>query len=236
MPARVKKTRVRASIVGRAARRQFVAACIALFPTAANAGLFDDGGRGLMYSGMETFTSSESKAKVEESVVLFDKAAAAGYPLNRLWQRGLSLYYAERFTEGAKQFRDDVALNPNDTEESIWAMLCEARTLGFDEARRQMITIEGERRPYMRAVYDLFRGGEREAKSCSVLEKMTAGSGADEFYAALYLGLFAEAKGDTATARRRIQESVTTSYAKNSGDYMAGLARVHMAVRGWNKV
>lgn len=233
---RAKDARGRASIVGRAARRQLVAACIAFFPTTARAGLFDDGGKGLMYSGMETFTSAESKAKVEESVTLFDKAATAGYPANRLWQRGLSLYYADRFNEGAKQFRDDVALNPNDTEESIWAMLCEARTLGFDEARRQMITIDGERRPYMRAVYDLFRGGEKQAKSMSVLEKMAAGSGADQFYAALYLGLFAEAQGDTATARRRIQESVVTSYAKNSGDYMAGLARVHMAVRGWNKV
>ena len=34
-----------------------------------------------------------------------------------LWQRGLSLYYAGRFDEGAAQFRRDVALNPGDTEE-----------------------------------------------------------------------------------------------------------------------
>lgn len=37
-----------------------------------------------------------------------------------LWQRGLSLYYVGQYEEGAKQFRDDVAVNPNDTEESIW--------------------------------------------------------------------------------------------------------------------
>jgi len=232
-PTRAKDVRVRASLVGRVARRQLVAACIALFPTVARAG--PDVGKNLLYSGMETFTIADSKAKVQESVTLFDKAASSGYPANRLWQRGLSLYYADRFMEGAKQFRDDVALNPNDTEESIWAMLCEARILGFEEARRQMITIAGERRPYMRAIYDLFRGGEREAKSLSVLQKMTAGSGADQFYAALYLGLFAEAKGDTEAARREIQKSVATTYAKSSGDYMAALARVHVAVRGWNK-
>ena len=40
-----------------------------------------------------------------------------------LWQRGLSLYYVQRYAEGAKQFRDDVAVNPNDTEESIWALV-----------------------------------------------------------------------------------------------------------------
>jgi hypothetical protein len=34
-----------------------------------------------------------------------------------MWQRGLSLYYLGRFEDGAQQFRDDVAVNPNDTEE-----------------------------------------------------------------------------------------------------------------------
>ena len=42
-----------------------------------------------------------------------------------LWQRGLSLYYAERFEDGSQQFRRDVAVNPSDTEEAIWAYLCE---------------------------------------------------------------------------------------------------------------
>ena len=44
-----------------------------------------------------------------------------------MWQRGLSLYYAERLQEGSAQFRRDVAVNPNDTEEAVWAFLCEAR-------------------------------------------------------------------------------------------------------------
>lgn len=50
---------------------------------------------------------------------------------------------AERYQEGAKQFRDDVAVNPNDTEESIWAFLCEARLpeLGFDKARAQLLEV-----------------------------------------------------------------------------------------------
>lgn len=37
------------------------------------------------------------------------------------------------------QFRDDVAVNPNDTEESIWAFLCEAQLLGPDQARQQFL-------------------------------------------------------------------------------------------------
>ena len=35
-----------------------------------------------------------------------------------LWQRGLSLYYLGRFEDGARQFRNDVAVNPSDTEEA----------------------------------------------------------------------------------------------------------------------
>ena len=54
-------------------------------------------------------------------------------------QRGLSLYYVQQFAEAAQQFRDDVAVNPADTEESIWAFLSEAQLLGPDRARAQFL-------------------------------------------------------------------------------------------------
>merc|ERR1712151_217206 len=95
-----------------------------------------------------------------------------------------------------------------------------------------MLVIDGERRPYMRAAYNLFRGQD-EAKSAATLEKMAAGTGVNEFYASLYLGLFAEAKGDKEGARRWISQSAVADHGRNSGDYMGDLARVHMAVRGW---
>lgn len=44
-----------------------------------------------------------------------------------------------RFEEGAEQFRFDVAANPNDTEESIWCFLCEARLYGANEARKRFL-------------------------------------------------------------------------------------------------
>lgn len=56
-----------------------------------------------------------------------------------LWQRGLSLYYARRFADAAEQFRADVAVNPNDTEEAIWAYLAEAQLLGAAQARQQLL-------------------------------------------------------------------------------------------------
>lgn len=180
-----------------------------------------------MRRGMQAFTAN----KVDESISLFDAAAAAGYPKALLWQRGLSLYYAKRFNDGASQFRRDVELNPNDTEESIWAMLCEAQTLGFDEARRRMFEVNKERRPVMEAVYAMFRGDD-EAKKQKALEVYAANGGSNEFYAALYLGLFAEARGDAAEAQKWINRSAESSYARSSGDYMADLARVHVKLRG----
>jgi hypothetical protein len=58
-----------------------------------------------------------------------------------------------RFAEGAEQFRRDVAANPNDTEEAVWAFLCEARTLGFEQARARLLKVGRDSRPYMRTAY-----------------------------------------------------------------------------------
>lgn len=52
------------------------------------------------------------------------------------WQIEMGAF---RFEDGAKQFRLDVAQNPNDTEESIWCFLCEAQLYGVDEARKRFL-------------------------------------------------------------------------------------------------
>ncbi|CAE8606856.1 unnamed protein product [Polarella glacialis] len=203
-----------------------LAAASAVLPAAASAA---DGER-LMLDGMEEF----QRGNVAESIALFDKSAEAGYPKARLWQRGLSLYYVERFADGADQFRKDVEMNPNDTEESIWAMLCEAKTLGFDEARKRILKVGRDRRPYMRTAYALF-AGEDEPASLAALQKLSESKGTnDEFYSALYLGLFAEAKGDVQEAKRWLTRAATSGYANGSGDYMAKLAQVHVKLRSWS--
>jgi lipoprotein NlpI len=76
----------------------------------------------LTRSGMAKFIRGDVVGSIED----FDKVLeVAPGQTPYLWQRGLSLYYAERYQEGADQFRRDVAVNPNDTEEAIWAFLCE---------------------------------------------------------------------------------------------------------------
>lgn len=178
--------------------------------------------------GMQAF----SAGKVEESIKLFDsvleqKPSSKPY----LWQRGLSLYYADRFADGAEQFKADVAVNPNDTEESIWYFMCVARETSFEAARKDLLTVGYDRRPYMRAAQQLFTG-ETEEAPLQAFATSTAASN-DAFYGNLYLGLFREAKGDTEGAKKYMRAAVATPYARGSGDYMADLARVHVTRRGW---
>ena len=47
----------------------------------------------------------------------------------------------QAFEAGAAQFREDVAVNPNDTEEAIWAFLCEARLRSADDARAAFLQV-----------------------------------------------------------------------------------------------
>ena len=83
--------------------------------------------------GMAKFVQDD----VDGSIADFDLVISTAPRMEPyMWQRGLSLYYAERFVEGAEQFRKDVKVNPNDTEEAIWAFLCDARdpSIGFTGA------------------------------------------------------------------------------------------------------
>ena len=48
---------------------------------------------------------------------------------------------AEQYEEAAKQFRDDVAVNPSDTEEAIWAFLSEAKLAGSSKARQHFLQV-----------------------------------------------------------------------------------------------
>ena len=181
--------------------------------------------------GMSLFAAN----KVEESIAAYDQVISAQPSMKPyLWQRGLALYYADRFTDGAEQFAADVAVNPNDTEEQIWHLLCLAQVKsGLAAARQAALTVGTDRRPVMRAAQALFLG-KTDASDLQAFTQGNSGDG-DKFYANLYLGLYGEATGDAAEARKRINQSVAGRYAQGSGasDPMVELAKVHLQRRGW---
>lgn len=148
-----------------------------------------------------------------------------------LWQRGLSLYYLNRFEEGAEQFRLDVAANPNDTEESIWCFLCEAQLYGVEEARRQFLEVGQDPRPIMHQAYNLFKDGGDPDK---LVTTFSHGRENEYFYASLYAGLFYESQNDMDAAKLNILAACRSPYGSSSDDYMASLAKVHCLCRNWS--
>ncbi|CAI9103468.1 OLC1v1001950C1 [Oldenlandia corymbosa var. corymbosa] len=165
------------------------------------------------------------------SLVEFDKAIELD-PRQKayLWQRGLSLYYLDRFEEGAEQFRLDVAQNPNDTEESIWCFLCEAQLYGVDEARRKFLEVGRDPRPFMREAYNMFKDGGDPEK---LVAAFSAGRDNEVFYSSLYAGLYYESQNESDAAKHHIVAACQSPYGARSDDYMASLAKVHCLCRNW---
>ena len=212
-----------------AGRRRLVAsmpAAIATVATTAQPAVAGDA-RAFARQGMTAF----EKGEVEESIKLFDAAEEADPRYaTRLWQRGLSYYYADRFKDARKQFLMDVAENPNDTEEAVWHLLAMARTEGLAKARPQMIKMGRDPRRVMRTVEEAFRNGD--AESIGALEAIATDGGAgDRFYASLYRGLLAEAAGQPKVSADWISRAVENKEYSQSGDYMYALAKVHQSRR-----
>lgn len=144
------------------------------------------------------------------------------------WQRGISYYYAGKYAEGAKQFEGYEQVDANDVENAVWRYLCMAKKDGVEKARKEILKIGNDRRPWAMQVYALFCD---KAKPADVLDAARAGDPPAKelnerlFYAHLYLGLYFDAAGDKAKAL----EHMTTAAEKHKiGHYMWDVAHVHL--------
>ena len=187
--------------------------------------------------GMAAFAED----RITDAIALYDSVIAENPAYKPyLWQRGLALYYADRFADGADQFATDVAVNPNDTEEQIWHLLCLAQIKegGLAAARPFKLTVGIDRRPVMRAAQKLFlSGGVEDERALAALASDAASDPGARFYASLYLSLYHESNGEKPAAETRMREAVATAYAKGGGrsDPMVELAKVAMKRRGWEQ-
>lgn len=171
--------------------------------------------------------------KINESAADFDKyVELAPTVAPRQWERGITLYYAGRFADGAKQFEDYQTFDNRDVENSVWRYLCLARDVGVAKARETMLPIERDPRVPMMDVYELYRGNR---SADDVLKAAQTGDPSPEtlagrlFYAHLYLGLFFEAGGDAAQARKYITLAADKKLAEHPriNRYMWDVARIH---------
>jgi lipoprotein NlpI len=174
-------------------------------------------------------SSQFKRGKFAEAVADFDRflalrpAEAPGH-----WRRGIALYYVGRYADGRQQFKGYESVDTNDVENAVWHFLCNARLIGIDKARTELLKIGKDRRVPMMQVYELFAG---KLKPDDVLKAAREGHppaaqlNARLFYAHLYLGLYAEAAGDKKLALEHLTEA---AQKHKIGHYMWDVARVHM--------
>jgi len=167
--------------------------------------------------------------RIRESADGFDRVVTLSPGvMPELWQRGIALYYAERYQDCRAQFESHRGVNPADVENAAWHFLCVARLESPAAALKALLPVGADPRRPMREVYEMFRGDRTPDSVLAV-----AGDDASaRFYAALYVGLYYEALGD-ARARTYITEAAGDRFA-GAGGYMNRVAKVHVQVRRWN--
>lgn len=171
-------------------------------------------------------------AKPVESCRAFDrlvKLAPRSEP--QLWQRGLALYYAERYADGRKQFESHRGVNPADVENAAWHFFCVAREKNAAEARKSLLPVGDDARVPMKEILGLCAGTTTPAAVIAAAEAGPEAARRNQLcFAHLYLGLYAEATGDAAKAREHMLLAAGP-FAMNH--YMGKVAQVHATLRGW---
>ncbi len=166
--------------------------------------------------------------QVAESARTFDELAKLiPDEASQLWQRGIALYYAGRFTDCRRQFESHRTVNPDDVENAAWHFLCVAREQTPEKARAALLPVGPDSRLPMREVYQMFRGTLTPQDVLKAAGNQPGGL----FYAHLYIALYSEALGRTDLARQHLKEAASDQYARVGG-YMHMVATVHLKVRG----
>jgi lipoprotein NlpI len=161
----------------------------------------------------------ESAAGFDSLIKIQPESAA------QLWQRGIALYYANRFRDCRAQFELHRTVNPDDVENAFWHFLCVARAESPEKARAALLPVGPDSRVPMRQVYMMLRGSQTP-------DEVLAAAGAApaaQFYARLYVGLYADALGKHDLALEQIRAAAADRF-EAAGGYMHMVARVHLAV------
>ncbi|MCZ2344159.1 MAG: tetratricopeptide repeat protein [Bacteroidales bacterium] len=170
--------------------------------------------------------------KFTESVADFDKALEQNPKFApEHWRRGIALYYAEKFADGAKQFETHKTANPQDVENAAWHYLCNSHVVGREKARASLIDVTQDRRVPMAEIQKLFAGKLTPADVLARAEKVPADTDAGKearFYAHLYVGLWYEAEGDAKKAREHLTTAVEDYKISH---YMWDVGRAHVELR-----
>jgi lipoprotein NlpI len=159
-----------------------------------------------------------------QSAAGFDRVASqAPKDAAQLWQRGIALYYAGRFDDCRQQFELHRTVNPDDVENAAWHFLCVARAAGAEKARSALLPVGPDPRVPMRQVYQMLQGN----LTPEAVLKSAGNDPSAQFYARLYLGLYADVQGRKDDALEHIKTAASDRFSAVGG-YMHLVARVHL--------
>lgn len=167
----------------------------------------------------------ESLTDFDEQIKLSPRDAAAH------WRRGLTQYYAEKFNDGVAQFITSDKAEPEDVENAVWHLLCNAKAQGVEAARKELLKVGQDSRVPMMEVYALFAGNSTVEKVMAAAEAGRVSESerkSRRFYAHLYSGLFEEMMGNQAKSLELITKAVKDYPIDH---YMMDVARVHLKLR-----
>jgi len=166
--------------------------------------------------------------KVQESLPDFDKVIELDPQLKPyLWQRGIALYYAEKYDEGLDQFVVHREVNPNDVENAFWHFLCAVKLNGVASAQKDVLLSGRDTRVPMMQVQDMIQGKTTPEAVVAAAERgrpLEKGNDYDRFYGYLYVGLYYDALGKKAEAKKWMEKCVDQQIS----GYMGDVAKVHL--------
>jgi lipoprotein NlpI len=166
--------------------------------------------------------------KIAASIQDFDKCIELSPETKPyLWQRGIALYYAERFKDGLDQFAVHREVNPNDVENAFWHFLCNVRLNGLEASQKDVLLAGFDSRVPLMQVQKLIQGKLTPDDVLSACEKGGAGAEgkkSSRFYGYLYLGLYYDALQDTDKTKLWLEKCLE----QDVDGYMADVAKVHL--------
>ena len=180
------------------------------------------------------FTLAEvyfANGQADESVAAFDRVIKLQPQLKpQLWQRGLALYYADRYADVVDQLESHQNYNTQDVENSVWHVLSKAKLTSVEEARKGMIKITRDRRVAMPEIYEMFAGRGSVDQVRTVAD--ASGDPSTIYHASLYIGLFHEMMGEAKKSQSAIESAVKENPFSPT-TFMGNVAAMHAKARGF---
>ena len=199
----------------------FLASLVALFAVSAAVPAREQSPQTMVELAESEFTAG----RIDASIAAFDRLAAlVPSAAPTLWQRGIALYVAGRYTDCETQFASFYAEDPSDLENATWHFLCAARAQSVERARAGLLNAGPDPRVLRQQIYEMLAGQRTPEQLLDLSGKSVA---LVQFYGHLYVGLYMDASGNREAAIDQLTTAANGRYDEYGG-FMNIVAKVYV--------